>query len=185
MIQEKWKLHLHYKNTSSQKKAYRCFYLINLCTLVYTNYMNMTPTLRETIELINQVSGEIKEIAESITQVSMLAKKDRLLECAEELKSAETKIQQSIDFMYFGQKSGGQRSTMRKTRAVQENGKKGGRPSKKIVMAVTFEESKSSCRVTFDDGSHKNVKGGIQEAAKAFPQSRYKWDEKALLDLNR
>ena len=136
----------------------------------------MTPTLRETIELINQVSGEIKEIAESITQVSMLAKKDRLLECAEELKSAETKIQQSIDFMYFGQKSGGQRSTMRKTRAVQENGKKGGRPSKKILIKIEKNQSEETYSIWFNDGSIKVVPGKtLQDVRNAFPITRYKW----------
>lgn len=144
----------------------------------------MTPTLQETIELLKNVSCEIKEIAESITQVSMSPKKDKLLECVDELKNAETKIQQSIDFMYFGQKSGGQRSTMRKTKAVQENGKKGGRPSKKIVVAVDLDESQGCCKVTFDDGSHKIVKGGFSEVAKAFPQSRYKWDENAIKSVS-
>ncbi|MCR5496167.1 MAG: hypothetical protein K6F15_11090 [Treponema sp.] len=141
--------------------------------------MNMTPTLQESQKLLRDASAEIKEIAESITQVSMQAKKDRLLECLETIKNADDKIEQSINFMYFGQKSGGQRKTARKIKAVQENGKKGGRPSKKILQTLEKSLEGDDITVFFSDGSQTKISGSAFDVRTRFPLSRYRWSDEA------
>ena len=141
--------------------------------------MNMTPTLQETQELLKNVSSQIKQIAESMTQVSMQTKKDQLLECVEKIYSANVKIEQSINFMYFGQKSGGQRSTARKRKAVQENGKKGGRPSKKILTSLEKSADGKEIIVKFSDGSEIKISGSAYDVRTRFPLSRYRWSDSA------
>ncbi len=141
--------------------------------------MNMTPTLQETQELLKSVSSQIKQIAESMTQVSMQTKKDQLLECVEKIYSANDKIEQSINFMYFGQKSGGQRSTARKRKAVQENGKKGGRPSKKILQSLEKTADGNEIIVKFSDATEIKISGSAYDVRTRFPLSRYRWSDSA------
>lgn len=141
--------------------------------------MNMTPTLQETQELLKSVSSQIKQIAESMTQVSMQTKKDQLLECVEKIYSANVKIEQSINFMYFGQKSGGQRSTARKRKAVQENGKKGGRPSKKILQSLKKSADGNEIIVKFSDATEIKISGSAYDVRTRFPLSRYRWSDSA------
>lgn len=141
--------------------------------------MNMTPTLQETQELLKSVSSQIKQIAESMTQVSMQTKKDQLLECVEKIYSANDKIEQSINFMYFGQKSGGQRSTARKRKAVQENGKKGGRPSKKILQSLEKSADGNEIIVKFSDATEIKISGSAYDVRTRFPLSRYRWSDSA------
>lgn len=141
--------------------------------------MNMTPTLQETQELLKTVSSQIKQIAESMTQVSMQTKKDQLLECVEKIYSANDKIEQSINFMYFGQKSGGQRSTARKRKAVQENGKKGGRPSKKILQSLEKTADGNEIIVKFSDATEIKISGSAYDVRTRFPLSRYRWSDSA------
>lgn len=139
--------------------------------------MNMTPQLKETQELLENVMSRIKNVADSINQVYLQGKKDELLDCAEELRHARDKIGQAIEFTYFGQKSGGQRSTAKKAKAVRENGKKGGRPSSKIVTDIICAEDKQSWTIVFNDMSKKKVKSpSIQAVRDAFPPARYKWE---------
>lgn len=139
----------------------------------------MTPTLQETQELLKSVSSQIKQIAESMTQVSMQTKKDQLLECVEKIYSANDKIEQSINFMYFGQKSGGQRSTARKRKAVQENGKKGGRPSKKILQSLEKSADGNEIIVKFSDATEIKISGSAYDVRTRFPLSRYRWSDSA------
>lgn len=139
----------------------------------------MTPTLQETQELLKSVSSQIKQIAESMTQVSMQTKKDQLLECVEKIYSANDKIEQSINFMYFGQKSGGQRSTARKRKAVQENGKKGGRPSKKILQSLEKTADGNEIIVKFSDATEIKISGSAYDVRTRFPLSRYRWSDSA------
>ena len=139
----------------------------------------MTPTLQETQELLKSVSSQIKQIAESMTQVSMQTKKDQLLECVEKIYSANDKIEQSINFMYFGQKSGGQRSTARKRKAVQENGKKGGRPSKKILQSLEKTADGNEIIVKFSDATEIKISGSASDVRTRFPLSRYRWSDSA------
>lgn len=141
--------------------------------------MNMTPTLQETQELLKTVSSQIKQIAESMTQVSMQTKKDQLLECVEKIYSANDKIEQSINFMYFGQKSGGQRSTAKKRKAVQENGKKGGRPSKKILQSLEKTADGNEIIVKFSDTTEIKISGSAYDVRTRFPLSRYRWSDSA------
>lgn len=141
--------------------------------------MNMTPTLQETQELLKNVSSQIKQIAESMTQVSMQTKKDQLLECVEKIFTANDKIEQSINFMYFGQKSGGQRSTARKRKAVQENGKKGGRPSKKILQSLEKTADGNEIIVKFSDTTEIKISGSAYDVRTRFPLSRYRWSDSA------
>lgn len=141
--------------------------------------MNMTPTLQETQELLKNVSSQIKQIAESMTQVSMQTKKDQLLECVEKIFTANDKIEQSINFMYFGQKSGGQRSTARKRKAVQENGKKGGRPSKKILQSLEKTADGNEIIVKFSDATEIKISGSAYDVRTRFPLSRYRWSDSA------
>lgn len=141
--------------------------------------MNMTPTLQETQELLKNVSSQIKQIAESMTQVSLQTKKDQLLECVEKIYSANDKIEQSINFMYFGQKSGGQRSTARKRKAVQENGKKGGRPSKKILQSLEKPADGNEIIVKFSDATEIKISGSAYDVRTRFPLSRYRWSDSA------
>lgn len=141
--------------------------------------MNMTPTLQETQELLKSVSSQIKQIAESMTQVSLQTKKDQLLECVEKIYSANDKIEQSINFMYFGQKSGGQRSTARKRKAVQENGKKGGRPSKKILQSLEKTADGNEIIVKFSDATEIKISGSAYDVRTRFPLSRYRWSDSA------
>ena len=141
--------------------------------------MNMTPTLQETQELLKTVSSQIKQIAESMTQVSMQTKKDQLLECVEKIYFANDKIEQSINFMYFGQKSGGQRSTARKRKAVQENGKKGGRPSKKILQSLEKTSDGNEIIVKFSDATEIKISGSAYDVRTRFPLSRYRWSDSA------
>ncbi len=141
--------------------------------------MNMTPTLQETQELLKNVSSQIKQIAESMTQVSLQTKKDQLLECVEKIYSANDKIEQSINFMYFGQKSGGQRSTARKRKAVQENGKKGGRPSKKILQSLEKTADGNEIIVKFSDATEIKISGSAYDVRTRFPLSRYRWSDSA------
>lgn len=141
--------------------------------------MNMTPTLQDTQELLKTVSSQIKQIAESMTQVSMQTKKDQLLECVEKIYSANDKIEQSINFMYFGQKSGGQRSTARKRKAVQENGKKGGRPSKKILQSLEKTADGNEIIVKFSDATEIKISGSAYDVRTRFPLSRYRWSDSA------
>lgn len=141
--------------------------------------MNMTPTLQEAQELLKNVSSQIKQIAESMTQVSMQTKKDQLLECVEKIFTANDKIEQSINFMYFGQKSGGQRSTARKRKAVQENGKKGGRPSKKILQSLEKTADGNEIIVKFSDATKIKISGSAYDVRTRFPLSRYRWSDSA------
>ena len=141
--------------------------------------MNMTPTLKETQALLNDISLQLKKIADSMTQVSMQTKKDCILDCIKKLQTADDKIEQSINFMYFGQKSGGQRSTARKTKAVQENGRKGGRPSKKIVQELEKSPDGKEMLVRFNDGSEIKISGSALDVRTRFPTSRYRWSDKA------
>ena len=141
--------------------------------------MNMTPTLQETQELLKSVSSQIKQIAESMTQVSLQTKKDQLLECVEKIYSANDKIEQSINFMYFGQKSGGQRSTARKRKAVQENGKKGGRPSKKILQSLEKTADGNEIIVKFSDATEIKISGSAYDVRTRFPLTRYRWSDSA------
>lgn len=140
--------------------------------------MNMTPTLRETRELIERICSELKDISEGMNTASQLKNKDRILSCVDQLHDAGDKIDQSIAFMYFGQKSGGQRSTAKKKKAVQENGKKGGRPSKKIITGIRSEEN-GIFYVEFDDGTKKPGGNSLAEVRESFPPNRYKWAEEA------
>ncbi len=139
----------------------------------------MTPTLRETQQKLQQVSRTLKEIAESLSQSSMRKKQEALFSCVDDIKSACDSIELSINFMYFGQKSGGQRSTAKKTRAVQENGKKGGRPSKKAVVDFAYAQNEEGIDVRLSDGTQKFIAGTVQNVREAFPPSRYKWEEGA------
>ena len=141
--------------------------------------MNMTPTLQETQELLKSVSSQIKQIAESMTQVSLQTKKDQLLECVEKIYSANDKIEQSINFMYFGQKSGGQRSTARKRKAVQENGKKGGPPSKKILQSLEKTADGNEIIVKFSDATEIKISGSAYDVRTRFPLTRYRWSDSA------
>ena len=136
----------------------------------------MTPTLRETRESIEKICAELKEITEGMNSASQQKNKDRILNCIDRLHDAGDKINQSIEFMYFGQKSGGQRSTAKKKKAVQENGKKGGRPSKKIVTKI-FSEENGIFYVEFDDGTKRPGGNSLSEVRENFPPNRYKWTE--------
>ncbi len=140
--------------------------------------MNMTPQLKETQELLDKTMNLIKNIADSFPANYMSKKKEELIECSDNIKHAIDKIQQAIDFTYFGQKSGGQRSTTRKTKAVRENGKKGGRPSSKIVTDILRNKNNDGWEVIFNDGSKKKITGeNIQAVRDAFPITRYQWED--------
>ena len=138
--------------------------------------MNMTPTLRETRELIAKICSELKEISEGMNTASQQKNKERIIACVDRLHDAGDKIDQSIAFMYFGQKSGGQRSTAKKKKAVRENGKKGGRPSKKIITDIQNGET-GIFYVEFNDGTKKPGGNSLAEVRESFPPSRYKWAE--------
>lgn len=138
--------------------------------------MNMNPTLKQAEEKIEEIEKSLKDIAESLTQPSFQKKQEELLNCAENLRAVKNLIDQAINFTYFGQKTGGQRSTAKKIQAVRENGKKGGRPSKKILIKIEKNQSEASYSVWFNDGSVKSVPGTtLQDVRNAFPITRYKW----------
>ena len=96
--------------------------------------MNMNPTLKQAEEKIEEIEKSLKALAERLSQSSLQKNQEELLNCAENLRSVKNLIDQAINFTYYGQKTGGQRSTAKKIQAVRENGKKGGRPSKKILI---------------------------------------------------
>ena len=115
-------------------------------------------------------------LAERLSQSSLQKNQEELLNCAENLRSVKNLIDQAINFTYFGQKTGGQRSTAKKIQAVRENGKKGGRPSKKILIKIEKNQSEETYSVWFNDGSIKVVPGkSLQDVRNAFPITRYKW----------
>lgn len=137
--------------------------------------MNMTPQLKETQQKLLEIASKIKKNSESLSGKNLDAK-EKLFECADEIKKAVDEIEQVINFTYFGQKSGGQRKSMKKTEAVRENGKKGGRPSSKIVTKIEKSENNEIYTVTFNDKSTKTVSGKTLHAVReAFPPTRYKW----------
>lgn len=139
--------------------------------------MNMTPQLKETQELISNVMNQLKDVSDAITQLYLQKRKEEILSCIEDLKHANDMIEQAVQFTYFGQKSGGQRSTAKKTKAVRENGKKGGRPSNKIVMDISRNKDDSAWIVTFNDTTKRRIPGkNIQDVRDTLPPTRYKWD---------
>lgn len=140
--------------------------------------MNMTPTLKESRSSVESVCEELKKVADGMNSVSQIKNKESILACIDRLHEVCDKIDQSVAFMYFGQKSGGQRSTAKKTKAVQENGKKGGRPSKKILINVSADDS-GSFYAEFDDGSRKKAGSSMAEVRETFPPSRYRWSDSA------
>ena len=140
--------------------------------------MNMTPTLKESRTSVESVCEELKKIADGMNSASQIKNKENILACIDRLHEVCDKIDQSVAFMYFGQKSGGQRSTTKKTKAVQENGKKGGRPSKKILVNVTADDS-GAYFAEFDDGSRKRAGSSMAEVREMFPPTRYRWSDSA------
>ena len=121
--------------------------------------MNMNPTLKQAKEKIEEIEKSLKALAERLSQSSLQKNQEELLNCAENLRSVKNLIDQAINFTYFGQKTGGQRSTAKKIQAVRENGKKGGRPSKKILIKIEKNQSEETYSVWFNDGSIKVVPG--------------------------
>lgn len=138
--------------------------------------MNMNPTLKQAKEKIEEIEKSLKALAERLSQPSLQKNQEELLNCAENLRSVKNLIDQAINFTYFGQKTGGQRSTAKKIQAVRENGKKGGRPSKKILIKIEKNQSEETYSIWFNDGSIKVVPGKtLQDVRNAFPITRYKW----------
>ena len=109
--------------------------------------MNMNPTLKQAKEKIEEIEKSLKALAERLSQSSLQKNQKELLNCAENLRSVKNLIDQAINFTYFGQKTGGQRSTAKKIQAVRENGKKGGRPSHKSCA----RKNSSRCKKCLPD----------------------------------
>ena len=121
--------------------------------------MNMNPTLKQAKEKIEEIEKSLKALAERLSQSSLQKNQEELLNCAENLRSVKNLIDQAINFTYFGQKTGGQRST-----------------AKKILIKIEKNQSEETYSVWFNDGSIKVVPGKtLQDVRNAFPITRYKW----------
>lgn len=140
--------------------------------------MNMTGDLKESQNEILQIQKDLKSVVSEMTQKNQQNHRECLEKCVDELQKINNKIEQVINFTYFGQKSGGMRKTKKKTLAVRENGKKGGRPSKKILVKIEKSETEDSYQIFFNDGSKKTEKAeNLFEIREKYPISRYKWSE--------
>lgn len=86
--------------------------------------MNMNPTLKQAKEKIEEIEKSLKALAERLSQSSLQKNQEELLNCAENLRSVKNLIDQAINFTYFGQKTGGQRSTAKKNSGCPRKRKK-------------------------------------------------------------
>ncbi len=108
-------------------------------------------------------------------QENLQEQKSKLKTVLKDLLFVEDNLKLAINFTYFGQKCGGQAKSLKKTNAVRENGKKGGRPSKKIILKVQKAKNSKVYKIYFDDNSVKDVLGTLEDVEKNYPHSRYKY----------
>ena len=140
--------------------------------------MNMTGTLKESEQKLEELKKRLKSLSESFTGEKFSKQKEELLNLAEETQKIKDKIEQARNFTYFGQSSGGKRKSQKKSEAVRENGKKGGRPSKKSLVKIEKFENQDLYTIVFSDQSTKSVEAkSLLEVRALFPISRYKWSE--------
>lgn len=135
--------------------------------------MNMLPKLSEANSQIEDVIQNLKSLSKSLNGEKL----NTILMNIEKLQAIENEIDLSIKFTYFGQKCGGQAKNAKKTLAVRENGKKGGRPSKKSISMINTLCPESEYLVVFNDNSSKIIKGNLLKVRETFPISRYKWED--------
>ncbi len=140
--------------------------------------MKITPTLEECKKILGETVSKIHEIAVGKNSENT---KETLLLIADTISDVAFKIDSVSNLAYIGQKFGGQSKSAAKVSAVRENGKKGGRPSKKKIINIEEIQNDNgtvNCRIEFSDGSKKIIDGTKNDAEKIFPPSRYKRIEK-------
>lgn len=136
--------------------------------------MKITPTLEECKSVLDDAVTKIHAIAVGKNPENL---KENLLQIANAISDVAYKIDSVSNMAYIGQKFGGQSKSAAKVSAVRENGKKGGRPSKKSIInieEIKNDDGSSSCKIDFSDGSQKIINGDKNDAERIFPSSRYK-----------
>lgn len=143
--------------------------------------MNAIKNLLSAEEKLKVSMQELEEIlANSKSEYLLEAKnlkiqQEKLKNILKDLLFVDDNLKLAINFTYFGQKSGGQAKSIKKTQAVRENGKKGGRPSKKVILKVQKEKNTNVYSIYFNDNSIVEFLGSLEDLEKKYPHSRYKY----------
>ncbi len=148
--------------------------------------MNAIKNLSEAKEKLSSTMQELEKILEN-SNANFLSNEKNVNEQKSQIKTilkdllfVEDNLKLAIDFTYFGQKCGGKAKSAEKTKAVRENGKKGGRPSKKNILELKEIEKDKIYKIFFNDNSSHLIEGNLEEIKIHYPESRYKWTENAL-----
>lgn len=143
--------------------------------------MNAIKNLLSAEEKLKTSMQELEEILANskseylLQQENLKVQQEKLKTILKDLLFVDDNLKLAINFTYFGQKSGGQAKSIKKTQAVRENGKKGGRPSKKIILKVQKIKDTESYKIYFSDNSVAEILGTLEDVEKKYPHSRYKY----------
>lgn len=143
--------------------------------------MNAIKNLLDAEEKLKSSMQELEEILTNsnsqylLKQENLQSQKNKLKLILKDLLFVDDNLKLAINFTYFGQKCGGQAKSIEKTKAVRENGKKGGRPSKRTILKLKKLKNPKAYEVYFDDNSVTKILGNLEDVEKRFPHSRYKY----------
>ena len=121
--------------------------------------MNSIKNLSDAKEKLNSSMQELEKLLENSNikflsdEKNIAEQKTQIKEILKKLLFVEDKLKLAIDFTYFGQKCGGKSKSAEKAKAVRENGKKGGRPSKKSILEFEEIEKNKVYKIFFSDNS--------------------------------